>query len=155
MGGKTGLYFIDMNPDPIITEVARTITGRQDSGVSNRRGEHSGVLMEGPRAVINPAKENVRQQGRRFKDPEEAMYTITAQDRHGVYHNGIVRKLMPIECWRLQGFTDEQFYKAQATGLSDGYLYKMAGNAVTVHVITAIGFRILAVCKKFNIVEVR
>ena len=46
---------------------------------------------------------------------------------------------MPIECWRLQGFTDEQFYKAQSTGLKDNYLYKMAGNAVTVNVISEIG----------------
>jgi TrmH family RNA methyltransferase len=28
---------------------------------------------------------------------------------------------MPIECWRLQGFTDEQFNKAEATGLTDGW----------------------------------
>lgn len=48
----------------------------------------------------------------------------------------------PIECWRLQGFTDEQFYKAQATGLKDGRLYKMAGNAVSVPVISAIGQKI-------------
>lgn len=57
----------------------------------------------------------------------------------GVMHRGRVRKLMPIECWRLQGFTDEQFYKAQATGLSDGRLYKMAGNAVSVPVVAAVG----------------
>ncbi|BFJ84782.1 hypothetical protein Ruko_11990 [Ruthenibacterium sp. TH_2024_36131] len=70
------------------------------------------------------------------------MFTITAQDRHGVWHKGRIRKFMPIECWRLQGFTDEQFYKAQATGLSDGQLYKMAGNAVSVPVISAIGQKI-------------
>ena len=50
-----------------------------------------------------------------------------------------IRKLMPIECWRLQGFTDEQFLKAQSAGLSDARLYKMAGNAVSVPVITALG----------------
>lgn len=59
-----------------------------------------------------------------------------------MWHKGRIRKLMPIECWRLQGFTDEQFYKAQATGLSDGRLYKMAGNAVSVPVISAIGQKI-------------
>ena len=46
---------------------------------------------------------------------------------------------MPIECWRLQGFTDEQFNKARASGLSDARLYKMAGNAVSVPVITELG----------------
>ncbi len=56
------------------------------------------------------------------------------------------RKLTPRECWRLQGFTDEQFDKAQATGLSDSRLYKMAGNAVTVNVISEIG----KIIKKVN-----
>lgn len=70
------------------------------------------------------------------------MFTITAQDRHGVVRHGRIRKLMPIECWRLQGFTDEQFFKAQAAGLKDGRLYKMAGNAVSVPVISAIGQKI-------------
>ncbi|WP_304433192.1 DNA cytosine methyltransferase [Acutalibacter muris] len=49
---------------------------------------------------------------------------------------------MPIECWRLQGFSDEQFHKAAATGLSDAQLNKMAGNAVTVPVISALGEKI-------------
>ena len=146
-GGKTGLYFIDMNTDPVITDVARCITARQDSGVSNHRGEHSAVLIEDepPRAVITPDRETVRQQGRRIKEPDEVMFTITAQDKHGIYHKGRIRKLMPIECWRLQGFTDEQFNKAEATGLTDGRLYKMAGNAVSVPVISAIGRKIKAI----------
>ncbi len=50
---------------------------------------------------------------------------------------------MPIECWRLQGFTDEQFHKAEALGMSDAQLYKQAGNAVTTNVIEAIGRRLL------------
>ena len=141
-GGKTGLYFIDMNPDPKLTENARCITARQDSGISNHKGEHSGVLVEEPRAVINPEKEKTRQNGRRVKDPNEPMFTLTVQDRHGVVHRGRVRKLMPIECWRLQGFTDEQFGKVSALGISEGQLYKMAGNAVSVPVVAAVGKKI-------------
>ena len=153
-GGKTGLYFIDMNADPVITDVARCITARQDSGVSNHRGEHSAVLIEdAPRAILTPDRETVRQQGRRMKEPNEAMFTITAQDKHGIYHKGRIRKLMPIECCRLQGFTDEQFYKAQATGLKDGHLYKMAGNAVSVPVISAIGQRLYEINHEFGIVK--
>ena len=148
------MYFIDMNADPVITDVARCITARQDSGVSNHRGEHSAVLIEdAPRAILTPDRETVRQQGRRMKKPNEAMFTITAQDKHGFYHKGRIRKLMPIECWRLQGFTDEQFYKAQATGLKDGHLYKMAGNAVSVPVISAIGQRLYEINHKFGIVK--
>ena len=142
-GGKTGLYFIDQNVDPKITDHARCITARQDSGVSNRKGEHSAVLVEdAPIPILTPDKENVRQQGRRMKNPDDPMYTITVQDRHGVVHKGRIRRLMPIECWRLQGFTDEQFYKVQAIGMKDSALYKMAGNAVSVPVIKALGERI-------------
>lgn len=50
-----------------------------------------------------------------------------------------IRKLTPKECWRLQGFSDEAFEKAKATGMSDTQLYKQAGNAVTVNVVYAIG----------------
>ena len=154
-GGKTGLYFIDMNVNPKITDVARCITARHDSGVSNHRGEHSAVLIEDepPRATLTPDRETVRQQGRRMKEPNEPMFTITAQDKHGVYHKGRIRKLMPVECWLLQGFTEEQFNKAQATGLKDGHLYKMAGNAVSVPVITAIGQKIYEINTELGIVK--
>ena len=88
---------------------------------------------------MTPDKKTIRQQGRWIKDPNEPMFTLTVQDRHGILRYGRVRKLTPRECWRLQGFTDEQFDKAKATGLSDGRLYKMAGNAVSVPVVSAVG----------------
>ena len=49
-----------------------------------------------------------------------------------------IRKLTEKECWRLQGFTDEQFYKAKNSGVSNSQLYKQAGNSVTVNVVDAI-----------------
>lgn len=48
-----------------------------------------------------------------------------------------IRKLTPRECWRLQGFPDWAFDKAQAVN-SNSQLYKQAGNSVTVPVIEAI-----------------
>ena len=62
-----------MNPDAMLTQTARCITARQDSGIGNRKGEHSGVFVEDdePRAVLTPFKEKVRQQGRRIKNPNE------------------------------------------------------------------------------------
>lgn len=135
-----GYFFIDMNAPPNLTDEARCITARQNAGISNRKGEHSGVFIEDePRAILTPEKETVRQQGRRVKEPNEPMFTLTVCDRHGILRYGKVRRLTPLECWRLQGFTDEQFYKAQATSLKDGPLYKMAGNAVSVPVISALG----------------
>ena len=54
------------------------------------------------------------------------------------YNQLRIRKLTPLECWRLQGFKDEQFYKAKDSGVSNSQLYKQAGNAVTVNVVDAI-----------------
>ncbi len=48
-----------------------------------------------------------------------------------------IRKLTPLETFRLQGFPDELFYKAQEVN-SNSQLYKQAGNSVTVNVIEAI-----------------
>lgn len=58
-----------------------------------------------------------------------------------------VRKLTPKECWRLMGFTDEDFEKARAAlnntfyngkDRSSSQLYKMAGNSIVVNVLMAI-----------------
>ena len=140
---------IDMNPEPKVTELARCITARQDSGIGHHKGEKSGVfLITDPIAVLDPAKAETRQQGRRFKLPNEPMFTITVTDRHGVVYCGYIRKLMPLECWRLQGFTDEQFERVKATGMSDAQLYKQAGNAVTTNVIEALARFILEIDKE-------
>ena len=159
--------------------------------------------------VLTPDRAEKRQNGRRFKDDGEPMFTLTSQDRHGVAvepigiidpqgrktkvvvpkdmvptlrsqthgnepyvcfnvgedkdsnsEHGIfvklsdeltvyavwyekyqcyiaIRKLTPKECFRLQGWSDDYFEKAQFVN-SDSQLYKQAGNGVTVTVIEAI-----------------
>ena len=61
-----------------------------------------------------------------------------------VQRGGRIRRLMPRECLRLQGFEDAQIDKILAIN-SDAQAYKQAGNSVTVNVIEAIGCRIRAV----------
>lgn len=46
-----------------------------------------------------------------------------------------IRKLTPLECWRLQGFEDEDFKLAKNQGVSDSQLYKQAGNSITTNVL--------------------
>ena len=48
-----------------------------------------------------------------------------------------IRKLTPLECWRLMGFTDEDYYKAAEVS-SNTQLYKQAGNSIVVNVLEAI-----------------
>lgn len=143
--GEHSAVFVDMNENPKITENARCLHTRMDLGITNgsHKGERSGVLEEDPRAIINPFKENTRQNGRRIKEPNEPMFTLTVTDRHGIVHKGRIRRLMPLECWRLQGFTNEQFEKVTAVGMSDAQLYKQAGNSITVNVVEAIAQNLL------------
>ncbi len=65
---------------------------------------------------------------------------LSHQKRTGVYDGVRVRRLTPRECFRLQGFPDEYFDRAQAVN-SDRQLYKQAGNSVTVPVIYEIAKR--------------
>ena len=161
--------------------------------------------------VLTPDRGEKRQNGRRFKENGEPMFTLTGQDRHGVgikvkeatkqgyaecrvgihsvnfsvpnsktrrgrvgheiantldtgCNQGIfvqvseeltvyavwyekykcyiaIRKLTPKECFRLQGWTDDYFEKAEFVN-SDSRLYKQAGNGVTVNVIYEIAKRL-------------
>ena len=49
-----------------------------------------------------------------------------------------IRKLTPLECWRLMGFRDIDYYAAKSVGISDAQLYKQAGNSIAVTVLEAI-----------------
>ena len=55
-----------------------------------------------------------------------------------ILENYKVRKLTPLECWRLMSFTDEDFYKAKNAGVSNSQLYKQAGNSIVVKVLEGI-----------------
>ena len=150
--------------------------------LTTNKGEGNKIAIP----VLTPDRAEKRQNGRRFKDDGEPMFTLTSQDRHGVAveplgvlrnvrsdygkeiantldtscNQGIfvqvseeltvyavwyekyqcyiaIRRLTPKECFRLQGWTDDYFEKAQFVN-SDSQLYKQAGNGVTVTVIEAI-----------------
>lgn len=168
-GAKTGLYLFTKSKEKItIRDTATCLDTNYYKGLGCHQ-ERTGVL-----AVLTPDRLEKRQNGRRFKNPGEPMFTLTSQDRRGVailqrprgnnkggihdtaptvsshsYHennyllnNARIRKLIPLECFRLQGFPDEHFHRAKEAGISDSQLYKQAGNSVTVNVIYEIGNRL-------------
>ena len=269
-GGRRGHHvalpcFIDLSYKKTeLTNKARCLQARYNKGIANHKAEVSGVAIP----VLTPDRAEKRQNGRRFKEDGEPMFTLTSQDRHGVaidplgvlrnvrteygkeirkdYENGkldisrheflaneiredgiantlstvqkdnqlavkvaeatkqgysecrvgidavnlsvpgsktrrgrvdkevantldtscnqgifvkvsdelivyavwyekyqcyiAIRKLTPKECFRLQGWSDDYFEKAQFVN-SDSQLYKQAGNGVTVSVIEAIARR--------------
>lgn len=157
-GGKTGMYFIDMNDNAKMTDVARCITTRQDSGIGKHKGEKSGVFVEydGVYPVINPDRETVRQNGPRIRPNGAPAFCLTVVDRHGVIHHGRIRRLVPKECFRLMGSEDSQFFKLQdELHLSDAKLYKLAGNSIIVPVLVDIMTNIKQVNAKYGIVTER
>lgn len=77
--------FCDMNYKAGLktTDSARTIQARYNKGVCNRSGEASGVVIP----VLTPVRAEKRQNGRRFKENGDPMFTLTSQDRHGIAIN--------------------------------------------------------------------
>ncbi len=55
----------------------------------------------------------------------------------------MIRRITEREAWRLMGFTDEDYSKAEATGNSRNQLYKQAGNSIDVNVLEAISRQML------------
>ena len=160
MGGKTGLYlippeaaFVDLSVgEPRRTDTARCLTARYgQTTLSNHRAERSGVLLikEGtkqgyaeaaPGDSVDLGFPNSRTRaGRVSKLAHDA-----ASVQGIVERGGRIRRLMPRECLRLQGFAEDQIDRLLAI-TSDAQAYKQAGNSVTVNVIEAIGRRIRAV----------
>ncbi len=109
--------------------------------LTTNKGEGVKVAVE-VRPVLTPDREKKRQNGRRFKEDGEASLTVNTIDKHGVaignYPSYRIRKLTPLECWRLQAFDDEDFEKAVVAGISNSQLYKQAGNSITVTVLEEI-----------------
>lgn len=161
-------------------DVANCISAKEDRGISNRREEGTAIAVP----IITPFRSKKRQNGRRCKENNEEMFTLTSQDEHGVaidikalssstrgqpFRRGYaatldhkcnqaviaekavwsekyncylaLRKLTPKECFRLQGWSDDYFEKAEFVN-SDSQLYKQAGNGVTVNVVKEIGERL-------------
>ena len=54
------------------------------------------------------------------------------------YNDYHIRKLTPRECYRLMGFSDEDFDKVKSVGMSDTQCYKQAGNSIVVNCLMAI-----------------
>lgn len=82
--GEGTKIFIDQTMEnPHITEDARCLISRYTAGVTKRRACNSGVLEA--HAVLTPDRLKKRQNGRRMKEDGEPMFTLTGQDRHGVY----------------------------------------------------------------------
>ena len=74
---------------------------------------------------------------RRGRVGKQVANTLTTSCNQAVVQRYRIRKLTPKECWRLMGFKDEQFLKAEQV-CSNSQLYKQAGNSIVVNVMEEI-----------------
>jgi DNA (cytosine-5)-methyltransferase 1 len=73
--------FVDLSYQKTeLTNKARCLQARYNKGIANHKAEVSGVAIP----VLTPDRAEKRQNGRRFKENGEPMFTLTGQDRHGV-----------------------------------------------------------------------
>ncbi|MBT1212722.1 DNA cytosine methyltransferase [Streptococcus equi subsp. equi] len=82
--------------------------------------------------------QNLQQRLEINKNGTSNTITSVQKDNYAVeFPDYRIRKLTPLECWRLMGCSDEDFEKAQSVN-SNSQLYKQAGNAIVVDVLEAI-----------------
>ena len=156
-GGKTGLYEVGLPikentkkgyktaypGDSINLAYSTTNTrrGRVGRKIAHTLTSSSGQGTLEACPVRNPLVKEQKRNAAQVRPPSSPMFTLTTKDRHGVLHQGSIRRLTPRECLRLQGWKDERIDKVIPLQ-SDAQLYKQAGNGVTVNVIEAIGRRL-------------
>ena len=153
-----------------MTGQARCLKARYYKGVSNHAGQDSGIAIGVKEATkqgyaecragidsVNFSMPNSKT--RRGRVGQEIANTLDTSCNQGIFVQVseelvvyavwyekyqcyiAIRRLTPLECFRLQGWTDDYFEKAEFVN-SDSQLYKQAGNGVTVNVIKAIAERI-------------
>lgn len=113
------------------------IIENQQAGVIHvKEATKKGYAVETVGDSVNLSHPNSKT--RRGRVGKQIANTILTGTEQGVVSEDLrIRKLTPRECWRLQGFPDWAFDRAQQVN-SDSQLYKQAGNSVTVNVIEAI-----------------
>ena len=168
-------FGIDYNKGGQERPIANCIKHRYDEGVTNRRQDGTAVCIpvltperaekrqngrrfkdDGEEAFTLTAQDRhgvalgvTDQHG---NEPQIVVKLETGEELNAVWYEKyqcyiVIRKLTPRECFRLQGWTDDYFDKAQFVN-SDCQLYKQAGNGVTVDVVEEIGRAIAEVEKE-------
>lgn len=156
-GAKTGLYrFIDFSKKDTQNgrrvkepgEPSFTLTAQDRHGIMIKNATKKGYEIARKGDGVDIAYPNSDTRCGRVQ--KQLSNTVKTQSNLGVVLENesicYIRKLTPKECWRLQGFTDEQYEKAASVN-SKSQLYKQAGNAVTVNVTYEIGKHIVNFAK--------
>lgn len=140
---KYGVLQPNFNQSGVVYEtdgISPTIRTMQGGGLEPkirvREATKQGYTEASVGDSVNLAHPNSKT--RRGRVGKQIANTLLTGESQGVVEPSFrIRKLTPRECWRLQGFPDWAFDKAQEVN-SNSQLYKQAGNSVTVNVIKEI-----------------
>ena len=150
IGGKTGLYLVgnlDIKGNEQIRRVyseegiSPTLNTMQGGNTQPkvmykvRQATKQGYTIAEESDSINLEQPNSTT--RRGRVGNKIANTLTCSCNQAVVNEYRIRKLTPLECYRLMGFDDEDFYKASALN-SNSQLYKQAGNSICVNVLEEI-----------------
>ena len=150
IGGKTGLYLVgnlDIKGNEQIKRVyseegiSPTLNTMQGGNTQPkvmykvRQATKQGYAIAEEGDSINLEQPNSTT--RRGRVGNKIANTLTCSCNQAVVNEYRIRKLTPLECYRLMGFDDEDFYKASALN-SNSQLYKQAGNSICVNVLEEI-----------------
>ena len=150
IGGKTGLYLVgnlDIKGNEQIRRVyseegiSPTLNTMQGGNTQPkvmykvRQATKQGYTIAEEGDSINLEQPNSTT--RRGRVGNKIANTLTCSCNQAVVNEYRIRKLTPLECYRLMGFDDEDFYKASALN-SNSQLYKQAGNSICVNVLEEI-----------------
>ena len=114
--------------DNLVLEPAILTPKRTEYGKAIRKKYESGEIQE--------SRHNMTELQPRDDGISNTLTTVQ-KDNLLLESSYRIRKLTPLECWRLMDFTDEDFHKAEAVN-SNTQLYKQAGNSIVKAVLMAI-----------------
>ena len=145
--------------NPKVKDIGNCITARYDAGVSNQKSVGIGVIerigecfdtetsiyqFDNKLIQLGVIDGIPHEQSSRVYSSNISPTLTTKGCVSNIYEEEKfrIRKLTPLECWRLMGCSDEDFYKAQQFN-SDSQLYKQAGNSIVVNVLEGIFEKLL------------
>lgn len=133
---------------------SKTRRGRVQKGISQTldTGDSKGVVIAASRGrspenlsdrtVGSPTEQRLEIN----KQGTSNTITTVQKDNYVLEPQFRIRKLTPKECWRLMGFSDDDFHKAEEVN-SNTQLYKQAGNSIVVDVLEGIFKQLLEVAE--------
>lgn len=126
--------------EPNSQGICNTLTSVQkDNMVLIKQATKDGYIECEVGGVIDMSFPTSKTRRGRVRDGGKVSPTIMANNRDicKIESRYRIRKLTPLECWRLMGFSDEDFHKAEEVN-SNSQLYKQAGNSIVKLVLMAI-----------------